>query len=103
MVPDSRASGHEISQAWHDDGVASRLAGGIRAQRAEEAVGEARVFEQVGELRRDVRANLVWRLRHLIDQLLAPVDEREDVAEVSAAEKSRLPRPLKASSFVASR
>lgn len=58
-----------------------------RAARAEEAVGDTRFFEPASQLGGDVRAHVVGRLCDLISQFLAAVDERDDVAEVTAAQE----------------
>jgi hypothetical protein len=45
------------------------------------------MFEQAAEFGGDVLAYVGQRLCHLVDQLRAPVDEGDDVAEVAAAEE----------------
>jgi hypothetical protein len=87
-------SGRECSEPRHHDVIDPRLAGCIGLHRAEEAVGDAWVFEQVGQLGRDVRAHVVGRLFDLINQFLAAIDERDDVAEVAGGPGSRVCRGL---------
>lgn len=80
-------SGRECSEPWDHDVIDPRLAGCIGLHRAEEAVGDTWFFEQAGQLGGDVRAHVVGRLCDLINQFLAAVDERDDVAEVTAAQE----------------
>lgn len=63
------------------------MASGVGAEGSEQAVGEAWVGEQRSEFGGDVVAHVCRRSGDFVDDLLAAVDEGDDVAEVAAAEE----------------
>jgi hypothetical protein len=80
---------------------ASSLARGVRKQESGECVDEVTSPEQLVQFRRDVRPNVGSGTSQFIDDLGTSVDDRNQSSRSWLLMTSSLPRPWKASSFIA--
>jgi hypothetical protein len=97
-----RSRDDRLDARQHDQ-LRTILARGVGQQPAVDAIEEPRVRLVPSELARQVRAQLGRARLDLPDEFGAPVEQADDVREVSARPVVPAPRPANASDFVATR
>ncbi len=87
-----------LEPAQHD-GVGTGLAGEVRLKRTANTLTEARMSDQASELFRQIHPQFTIGVTDFGDELLAAINKRDDVAEISASEEVLLGRVPSAGGF----